>query len=127
MFLNILLFSFRKMLLSSVGKEKESLGSDGETSDYQRSTPSPRDGNSRIPDLATEGQNQPFFADYTGRVALVRTGTSGGKLKPGPPPRCGIFSLPVPGTATTAYQTSPRKVKINLSLLTNLFFLLELN
>ena len=53
------------MLLSGVvvvgsnNKEKESnLGSDGETSDYQRSTPSPRDGNSRIPELSTEGMTK---------------------------------------------------------------------
>ena len=55
----------RTMLLSGVvvvgsnNKEKESnLGSDGETSDYQRSTPSPRDGNSRIPELSTEGMTK---------------------------------------------------------------------
>ena len=41
-----------------IGKEKDSssgLGSDGETSDYQRSTPSPQDSNARITEL-TEGR-----------------------------------------------------------------------
>ncbi len=28
------------------------------------------------------------FKRQLGRVALVKTGTSGGKLKPGPPPKC---------------------------------------
>ena len=47
-------------------KEKESgLGSDGETSDYQRSTPSPRDGNSRIPELSTEGTYLPPEIKFT--------------------------------------------------------------
>ena len=37
-------------------KEGGSLGSDGETSDYQRSTPSPQDSNARITELS-EGNN----------------------------------------------------------------------
>ena len=37
--------------------QKETLGSDGETSDYQRSTPSPRDGDSGIQELLREGNN----------------------------------------------------------------------
>jgi len=37
--------------------QKETLGSDGETSDYQRSTPSPRDGDTGIPELITEGKS----------------------------------------------------------------------
>jgi len=48
----------RKMLDPiSLGKEKDSssgIGSDGETSDYQRSTPSPQDSNARLTEL-TEG------------------------------------------------------------------------
>ena len=39
--------------------QKETLGSDGETSDYQRSTPSPRDGDTGIPELITEGKTPP--------------------------------------------------------------------
>ena len=42
----------------TIEKEKDTssgLGSDGETSDYQRSTPSPQDSNARITEL-TEGR-----------------------------------------------------------------------
>jgi len=50
----------RKMLDPlTIEKEKDTsssgLGSDGETSDYQRSTPSPQDSNTRITEL-TEGR-----------------------------------------------------------------------
>ena len=38
-------------------KGQELLGSDGETSDYQRSTPSPRDTDSRITELGSNGSN----------------------------------------------------------------------
>lgn len=37
-------------------KDGGNLGSDGETSDYQRSTPSPQDSNARITELS-EGNN----------------------------------------------------------------------
>jgi len=52
----------RKMLDPiTIEKEKDNssgLGSDGETSDYQRSTPSPQDSNARITELTelTEGR-----------------------------------------------------------------------
>ena len=57
----IILFCFRKILdalAMAADKEREgSLGSDGETSDYQRSTPSPQDAATRITELG-EGECQ---------------------------------------------------------------------
>ena len=57
----IISFCFRKILdalAMAADKEREgSLGSDGETSDYQRSTPSPQDAATRITELG-EGECQ---------------------------------------------------------------------
>ena len=49
---------FRKILdaIAMQNDKDGSLGSDGETSDYQRSTPSPQDSNARITELS-EGNN----------------------------------------------------------------------
>ena len=55
----LIIFCFRKILdalAMAADKEREgSLGSDGETSDYQRSTPSPQDASARITELG-EGE-----------------------------------------------------------------------